>query len=491
MSESDSAFTPVFSRGSVAQAISRRRRISCSAKAASIRTTGSPRPACASGWRRRRASGASRGTRRRTTSNSPLSELRARALQSGLSGRVFAAVARRTAEVDAARQQRIIAMRNLKTLSYAGSESAVQTLAAVKTVASWTVGRRAVANVTVQQRSLELAQESSAGEPGPRGGRADAPLDLLQAEAEVAQRRENLISKPMPRPEDAEDATPAAHRGTPSEASFLAGTPSADRRGHRRRRRCRMSMPSSTGTFSEQYDLARAKKDLREYPTNAAFLRRTETSGRATRSVVSWNRARWHAVAAARQITGTVTGPAWAAGFGNVLGHMSAADYPSWSVGLTVNYSLGQSYEEAGLRAPQVERRQGVQRIASLQLRDWRRSGRRQGKCTARQSDPTPPVRAKPWPSGARCRAAAVRSGPLDELSCYAGAARSAAGGGEPASGDARPSVRARQLRSVTRGARWASSRAVDTRGPGLFHCRRQTARVVQGRGWQRVLLRT
>ena len=47
---------------------------------------------------------------------------------------------------------------------------------------------------------------------------------------------------------------------------------------------------------------------------------------------------------------------------------MFDSSYPAWSVGLTVSYSLGRSYEEAGLARAQVERRQAAQRISSLQL---------------------------------------------------------------------------------------------------------------------------
>ena len=61
-----------------------------------------------------------------------------------------------------------------------------------------------MANVTVQQRSLELAQELARQ----NRIRVDAgqipPLDLLQAEAEVAQRRESLI-RANTAAEDAED----------------------------------------------------------------------------------------------------------------------------------------------------------------------------------------------------------------------------------------------------------------------------------------------
>ena len=75
----------------------------------------------------------------------------------------------------------------------------MQTVAAVKQ-AYWTL-KATIANVGVQQRSLELAQELARQ----NRIRVDAgqipPLDLVQAEAEVAQRRENLIQRATRRPE--------------------------------------------------------------------------------------------------------------------------------------------------------------------------------------------------------------------------------------------------------------------------------------------------
>jgi outer membrane protein TolC len=51
-----------------------------------------------------------------------------------------------------------------------------------------------------------------------------------------------------------------------------------------------------------------------------------------------------------------------------VLGDVFGSTYPSWSVGLTVNYSLGRSYEEAGLARARIEQRRAAERISSLQL---------------------------------------------------------------------------------------------------------------------------
>ncbi len=73
-------------------------------------------------------------------------------------------------------------------------------------------------------------------------------------------------------------------------------------------------------------------------------------------------------------MTGTLT-----RGFGNALGQTFSSDYPTWSVGLTVSYPLGRSYEAANLAQARVERQQAAQRIASLRIQaaeTVRRAGR-------------------------------------------------------------------------------------------------------------------
>src|SRR5207249_751234 len=104
--------------------------------------------------------------------------------------------------VDSARYQYVIAKRNQQSSELRFRESAVQTIAAVKQ-AYWTL-KATRANVTVQQRSLQLAEELARQTKIRVDAGQIPPLDLVQAEAEVAQRRENLI-RARTTTEDAED----------------------------------------------------------------------------------------------------------------------------------------------------------------------------------------------------------------------------------------------------------------------------------------------
>jgi outer membrane protein TolC len=66
-------------------------------------------------------------------------------------------------------------------------------------------------------------------------------------------------------------------------------------------------------------------------------------------------------------------------GFGDALGQVFTDDYPAWSLGLTVSYPIGRSFEAANLARVRLERRQTAQRIASLRIEaaeTVRRAGR-------------------------------------------------------------------------------------------------------------------
>ena len=296
----------------------------------------------------------------RQTSNSPLTSFDP-ALQSGFQLAVSQPLLR-DRKMDLARQQSIVARRDLESSELRVRESVVQMTAAVKQ-AYWTF-KATIANVTVQQRSLELAQELVRQNRARVDIGQTPPLDLLQAEAEVAQRRENLI-RANTAAGDAEDRLRRLIMD-PADASFwrvrLEPTDEPAIGG---------ALPDvdtvAAGSFNQRYDLERARKDLQNIATNIEFYTdqklpdvRLETSYRGnglggTRFLRSG------------EFPGTVIGTARRS-YGSVLGQMFDSTYPTWSVGLTVSYSLGRSFEEAGLARAQVERRQATQRIASLQL---------------------------------------------------------------------------------------------------------------------------
>src|SRR5262249_4355441 len=85
---------------------------------------------------------------------------------------------------------------------------------------------------------------------------------------------------------------------------------------------------------------------------------------------------------------GTVTGRV-DSGFGDVLGQVFGHDYPTWSLGLTLSYPIGRSYEQVSAVRAGVERRQAEARVSSLQLDVAQaiRQAARQVRSTAERED--------------------------------------------------------------------------------------------------------
>ena len=307
----------------------------------------------------------------RTTTNNPISSFDP-SLQSGFQ-LAFSQPLLKDRQIDAARQQYTIAKRNQESSDLRFREAVVQTVAAVKQ-AYWTL-KATRANVAVQQRSLELAQELARQNKVRVDAGQIPPLDLVQAEAEVAQRRESLIRAKTV----ADDAEDALRRliVDPADASFwrvridpeeeptaIGAPPDVD--------------GAVAKALDERYDLARAGHELENAQTTIDFLAnqrlpdvRLETSYRGSGlSGTQFLRS--------GGFPGLVTGTRNRS-FGDALGQVFTSDYPTWSFGLTVSYPLGRSFEAASFARAQVERRQAVQRIASLRVQaaeTVRRAGR-------------------------------------------------------------------------------------------------------------------
>jgi outer membrane protein TolC len=296
----------------------------------------------------------------RTSTNNPLTSFDP-ILQSGFQVS-FSQPLLKDRKMDLARQQTIVSRRNLESAELRVRESAVQLTAAVKQ-AYWTL-KATLANVTVQQRSLELAEELVRQNRTRVDVGQTPPLDLLQAESEVAQRRENLI-RANAAVGDAEDRLRRLIMD-PGDAPFwMTRIEPTDE-------------PAMTGQLPDvntvaaaavhsRYDLERARKDLQNIATNVEFFNdqklpdlRLETSYRGS----GLGGTRFLRTGGfPGSISGTIN-----RSYGNALGQMFDSSYPTWSAGLTLSYSLGRSYEEASLARAQVERRQATERISSLQL---------------------------------------------------------------------------------------------------------------------------
>jgi outer membrane protein len=296
----------------------------------------------------------------RTTSNSPLNSFNP-SVESGFLI-AYSQPLLRDRTIDAARVQYVIAKRNEASSDLRFRESVVQTVAAVKQ-AYWTL-KALRANVDVQQRSLELAEQlEKENAVRVRVGQSP-PIDLVQVQSEAAQRRENLISA-RAAADDGEDRLRRLIMD-PNDTSFWRAKLDVvdDPPG-------RDELPNIDAVVAkaqnERYDIARARNDVNNAATNVEF----HSNQRLPDVRLETSYAGAGLGGGQLQRTGTFPGVVTGtlnSGFGNVLGQTFGTDYPTWSVGVTVSYPIGRSFEGVSKVQAEVEQRQAVQRIASLQL---------------------------------------------------------------------------------------------------------------------------
>jgi len=296
----------------------------------------------------------------RTTSTSPLNSFEP-AVQSGLQF-AFSQPLVRDRKIDASAQQLIIAKRNQQSSELQFRESAVQTVATVKQ-AYWTL-KALRANVTVQQRSLALS-EQLAKENGVRVQLGQAPpLDLVQVQAEVADRRGNLI-RAEAAADDAEDVLRRLIMD-PSDGSFWnvrldpIDEPTL-----------RASMPDVEAVvaqaMNQRYDVARAMNDVSNATSNVEFLSNQKLPDVRLETSYRGNGLGGSQLLRTGAFPGTIVGHT-GTGFGDVLGQVLTQDYPTWSVGITVSYPLGKGTEEVSAARAGIEKKQAAQRVASVKL---------------------------------------------------------------------------------------------------------------------------
>jgi outer membrane protein len=317
----------------------------------------------------------------RTTTNNPITTFDP-SLQSGFEV-AFSQPLFKDRAIDTARLQYIVAKRNQHTSDLRFREAVVQTVAAVKE-AYWTL-KASLANVTVQQRSLELAQELARQNKVRVDAGQNPPLDSVESEAEVAQRRESLI-RARTLAADAEDALrrliidPADTafwrvQIDPVEEPTPVGPP--------------QDVDAAVSkAMTERFDVARAEQDLANAKTNVDFFRNQRLPDVRLETSYRGNGLGGTQFLHSGGFPGFVTGTR-SLGLGDAVGQIFSNDFPTWSVGLTVSYPLGRSYEAASLAQAQVESRQTEQRIASLRIQaaeTVRRAGR-QIQSTAERVD--------------------------------------------------------------------------------------------------------
>jgi len=307
----------------------------------------------------------------RTTTNSLLSSFDP-SVQSGFQF-AFSQPLVKDRRIDDARHQYTISKRNQEISDLQFREAVVRTVATVKQ-AYWLL-KAAQANVVVQQQSLDLAIELARQNRVRVNAGQNPPLDLVQAEAEVAQRRDNLI-RATAGAGDAEDALRKLIID-PSDRAFWDV------------RLDPVDQPPATGVapdldnaidkaLNDRYDIVRAGRDLQNAADTVTLFDNQKLPDVRLEGSYAANGLAGTQLLRSGGFPGTVVGTL-DRGVGDSLGQVFTNDFPTWSVGVTVSYPLGRSYEAASLARAKVERRQAEQTIASLRVQaveSVRRAGR-------------------------------------------------------------------------------------------------------------------
>jgi HAE1 family hydrophobic/amphiphilic exporter-1 len=265
--------------------------------------------------------------------------------------------------IDAGRQQLIISKRNREISDTRFRETVVRTLSDVKKAYWDLVAARAL--VDVQQRSLELARELVRINKARVDVGQSPPLDLVTAQAEEAQRDENLTIAQVTL-KQAEDRLRMLVLDPAGQAFWTTAIEPTDRPT------LLGAVPDVDGVIDralrQRLDLIRARTELEIVRTNIRFYKNQALPD--VRFQVNFQSTGLGGTRLIRTggFPGTVVGTE-PVSFGYVMDQVFRSAYPTWIVGLNVTYPLGRSADEASLARSRIEEAQATARLQSSELK--------------------------------------------------------------------------------------------------------------------------
>ena len=264
--------------------------------------------------------------------------------------------------LDSTRQQLILARRNKDISDTRFRETVVRTLASVKRGYWDLVAARAL--VEVQRQSFALSEELVRIDKARVAVGQMPDLDLFAAQADLAQRQEAItIAEVAAR--QAEDRLRTLILD-PGQAGFWETsldltdrpvppvTPDVD--------------AAVRSALDGRQDLRRARFELENARTSVKYY-----SSQRLPDLRLQGNYQGVGLAGTRVIRtggfpGTVTGQEISA-FSTALEQVFRRDYPAWTLGISVSYPLGRSFDEAGLATARLQEAQAQARLQSLEVR--------------------------------------------------------------------------------------------------------------------------
>src|ERR1019366_2962295 len=191
---------------------------------------------------------------------------------------------------------------------------------------------------------LDLAQELVRVNKAKVDVGTSPPLDLVSAQAEVASDQEQLIiaQTSVKQSEDPLrllifDSSVRENWNTNLDTvdSPPVGTTAVDVEA------------AVTRALANRADLLRARKDIDNAQTNVKFTANQKLPDVRLNASYQANGLGGTQILRAGNFPGTIVGPGSITSFGSVLGQLLGSDFPTWTVGVSVNYPIGGSTEQA------------------------------------------------------------------------------------------------------------------------------------------------
>lgn len=292
----------------------------------------------------------------------------------------------RNFKIDGTRQQLLISQKTREISAVQLQQSIALTARNVKTAYYDLVF--ALSNLAVQQQSLELAQQSLKDSRARVEIGTVAPIDLVQGEAEVAQREESVIlaEASIARAED-RLRTLVFNPGQPdfwririepSDAVSFRAIP-VD------------TTAAITRALESRTDLVASRKQLESNDVNIRFFKnQTMPDVNASLTYFSQGVGGTSFIRGAGSFPGPIIGQVEKS-FGATLKDMFTGNFPTWTLGVQVSYPLGQANTEAALARARLQDQQARKQLQSqeLQVASQIRELARQVQTNAKRVDAT------------------------------------------------------------------------------------------------------
>jgi HAE1 family hydrophobic/amphiphilic exporter-1 len=267
--------------------------------------------------------------------------------------------------IDSARQQVALGQKNREIADVGLRETLTATSRAVRN-AYWDLAYQ-IASLQVAQQSLELAEESLRNTQARVEIGTTPPIDVVEADAEVWQRREAVIVA-QAQIATAEDTLRALVYNPSMPDFWTIRIEPAD-------------MPpfapvnvdldgAIRNALDRRTDLQQAKKTMEANDINIRFLRNQslpELSAQFDYGLSALGGVQFVRAPGVGLAPGEIIGEQ-RRGFGSVLGDLLTNDFPAWTLSLNLSYPLGRSPQQANLARTRLEQNRTETQLRNQEL---------------------------------------------------------------------------------------------------------------------------